>query len=193
MDEKINLSGMSFNDLLKIFRLEIECNSDFYDMAAHSMGLHYPNKLTALLDTLDVKRLRSALFGLSFAEGTTQFIEFYIFHENGTVAASALDAARHQENKSIWPKVEPLSTHPSPWVRGAVLRYAGHILKDAAVPLLVAGLTDPEARVRENAIDELDDLGVDDPEIVSMVRDLLSDPDANVVQAAEWFLNTQKY
>lgn len=54
---------------------------------------------------------------------------------------------------------------------------------DKAIPLLLESLESKDAIVRENAIDELDELEI--KEAIPYLSKLVNDPDINVRQAAE--------
>jgi HEAT repeat protein len=73
--------------------------------------------------------------------------------------------------------------HPSEYVRGSVLRFIARVHPDKALPIFLEKLKDPHYIVRENAADELGDLGL--PSVISDLRPLLLDPHPNVRQATE--------
>lgn len=76
-----------------------------------------------------------------------------------------------------------LRDHTSPYVRGAVLRFVSELYPELATKLLFESLRDQHALVRQNAIDELDDLGM--IESLPSIRLLLNDSHPDVRQAAQ--------
>jgi HEAT repeat protein len=63
------------------------------------------------------------------------------------------------------------------------LRFISRLFPKEAPPILLEALEDPHYIVKENAIDELDDLGV--IEAIPYIRPFLSDPHPYVVEAAQ--------
>jgi HEAT repeat protein len=98
------------------------------------------------------------------------------------VVADAVDALRHLGCRDALDKVLPLLQHPSAYVVGSALRFLARHDPQRTVPLLEAVLKSPEPIMRQNALDELDDLG----HVASLpkIRQLLKDPDQDVRQAA---------
>ncbi len=149
--------------------------------------------LSVLEDSnLDTDRLRSALMALtqlppehSPTEPRTlrQLLSQYLSDQKPLITAEAVDGLWRQNIKDARDAVLRLRTHPSPYVRGSVLRYMSHLYPGEAVPLLVDALHDDGSIVRENAVDELDWLGA--AEALSALRPLTGDPDPHVRQAAE--------
>lgn len=98
------------------------------------------------------------------------------------VVADAVDALRYLDCPGAEKSVRPLLEHAAPEVAGSALRYYAHYRPAEALPLLLRALQSPEPLVRENAVDELDDLGC--VEALSQLRELLDDEDEDVRQAA---------
>ncbi len=107
----------------------------------------------------------------------------YLHDERPHVVARAIDGLRRQGEKDSINEVLSLRAHPSPYVRGSVLRFISELYPESAPSLLLEALQDPHYIVRENAIDELDRLGV--VEAISSIRPLLADPHPDTRQAAE--------
>jgi HEAT repeat protein len=76
----------------------------------------------------------------------------------------------------------PLREHPSPYVVGSVLRFLSRNHPDRARPILLEALGSGEPVVRQNAVDEIDELGY--AAALPRLRRLLEDPDEDVRQAA---------
>jgi HEAT repeat protein len=98
------------------------------------------------------------------------------------VLAEAVDALRYLDGAGAENAVRPLLEHASPEVVGSALRFFAHHRPAEARPLLLRALQSPEPLVRENAVDELDDLGC--VEALPQLRGLVDDEDENVRQAA---------
>jgi HEAT repeats len=98
------------------------------------------------------------------------------------IVASAIDGLRHQHVWRVRNQVFGLSKHASPEVRGSVLRYMSQYDPKIASVMLMEALDDPAYIVRENALDELDEMGV--VEAIPLIRSLLTDDHPDVQQAA---------
>jgi len=84
--------------------------------------------------------------------------------------------------KSARPAILNLRDHPSPYVLGAVLRYMRQLFPRAAKSMLVQALKSADPIVRQNGIDELDELGC--VEALPTIKRLIRDKDRDVRQAA---------
>ena len=82
----------------------------------------------------------------------------YLHDKRPYIIVRAIDGLWRQGQSDASNEVLALRNHPDAWVRGAVLRFMRHIQPEAAVPILLEALQDPHYIVRENAIDELDEL-----------------------------------
>lgn len=141
---------------------------------------------------LDTDRLRSALMALtqlqpehSPRERQTlrQLLSQYLYDQRPLIIAAAVDGLWRQNIKDARDAVLRLQAHPSPYVRGSVLRYMSRLYPNEAVSLLVKALHDDDDIVRENAVDELDWLGA--REALDAIRPLAHDSNPAVRQAAE--------
>jgi hypothetical protein len=147
--------------------------------------------LLACVPDADESRLRAALLGLSSvrekltarsrAEVSTA-AQGLLGDARPLIVAEAVDTLRHLGCTMAKDEVHRLVKHPSPYVVGSVLRFEAHNSPDGAVPLLERALTAKEPIVRQNAIDELDDLGY--VPALPKIRRLVDDPDKDVRQAA---------
>lgn len=107
----------------------------------------------------------------------------YLHDERPSIVANAVDGLQRQGEKDIIDEVLTLRTHPSPYVRGSVLRFISHLYPESAPSLLIEALQDSDYIVRENAIDELDSLGV--VEAIPYIHPLLADSHPDTRQAAK--------
>jgi hypothetical protein len=139
------------------------------------------------LDKEDTARMRAILFaltkpGLEKPLGTERLVS-YLADARPEIVAATVDGLRRQRKADHTGRVLSLLHHPSPYVRGSVLRFMSELHPDNALPLLFAALSDEHFIVRENAADELGELGR--PEALPHLRSLLADPDPDVRQAAQ--------
>jgi HEAT repeat protein len=100
------------------------------------------------------------------------------------VVAQAVDTANQLGLLDLADAIKPLAEHESPFVVGSVLRFLSEHFPAQARPILIRALQSPEPIVRQNAIDELDDLEC--KEALPSIVGLLNDPDADVREAAQW-------
>jgi hypothetical protein len=151
--------------------------------------------LDLLLERLqggDEDRLRAILLGLSFIPPATlagrreevgQLLLAHTQDPRPLIVAEAVDSLRHLGYAEAQAQIAPLLRHSSPHVVGAVLRFLSRYDPEAARPLLLDALRSPDPIIRQNGIDELDELGC--VEALPAVRLLLTDPDEDVRQAAQ--------
>jgi HEAT repeats len=98
------------------------------------------------------------------------------------IVARAIDTLRHLGCKVARKDVLKFRKHKSPYVVGSLLRFmAAHFPQDA-ISLLEEALDSPEPIVRENAVDELDELG--HRPALAKIKRLLKDESKDVRQAA---------
>jgi vesicle coat complex subunit len=138
------------------------------------------------------RKIRAAILGISLVEQDRllprrEVVEEALLRFLGSpdpmVVAEAVDALRRLDFAGHLAKVETLLQHESPFVVGSALRYLAGLYPERALPHLLAALSSSEAIVRENAVDELDDLGW--TEAVPQIRQLWNDPEPNVREAAQ--------
>ena len=99
------------------------------------------------------------------------------------IQAEVIDGLESLGDKSMVEAVLELYKSPSPYVRGAVLRYMARLHSAIAKKYLLESLKDSHYVVRLNAIDELD--WIDAVEAIPHIRELLTDEDPDVREAAE--------
>ncbi len=106
----------------------------------------------------------------------------YREHPDQHVVARAIDGLSWLDGCGLTEQILALGADPRPWVRGAVLRFAARVVPDRAPALLLDALRDPHYVVRENAIDELEEL--DHAPALARIEALWADPHPRVRQAA---------
>lgn len=143
--------------------------------------------LLAQLQKVDTPKLVGILFALT--ETSPKDIQLnnllvtYLHDSRPMVIAEAINGLSRLGEKDNIDQVLALREHPSPYVRGSVLRFMAHLDRERALPLLLQGLKDPHFIVRENAADELGEL-----EAVGSIPELyqlLVDSHPHVRQAAQ--------
>ena len=189
--EVVFVADKSLSELASLFECEID-DDDFYDVVAYNISQADPDYLLRHIDRYTGSQLRGAVFGLGLSPTRNRAQETRLVallgHSDPLVIAETLDALRHADYRDYWSDVSPLIQHESPFVRGAVIRYARHVLvPEQAYSFLIAALGDAHAMVRSSAVDELGDLGA--KEAVSHIRLLLRDPDDDVREAARTAIN----
>jgi hypothetical protein len=137
-------------------------------------------------------KLRAILLSFSFLPKTLtkqslddvkQILKSFLHSDDPMLIAQAIDSLRLLGFADFLDDVLALLVHKSPYVTGSVLRYVSWHSPERAKPMLLESLNSTDALVRQNAIDELDDLGFVDA--LPYVRPFLNDEDKYVRQAAQ--------
>jgi HEAT repeat protein len=143
-----------------------------------------------LLDQIpkaDTDRLVGILFALTETPlkdlRLSELLLTYLQDSRSMVVAEAIDGLSRLGEKDTVDRVLPLLEHPSPYVKGSVLRFMARLHPDRALPLLLQALKDPHFIVRENAADELGEL--DEVAAIPELHQLLVDSHPDVRQAAQ--------
>jgi HEAT repeat protein len=165
------------------------------DEVAVALAARGQEGLDALLQRLpatDEPRLRAALLALSFLPeevkeknraGLEGLLLPLLQDPRPDVVAAAVDALTEVGGEAAGERVLPLLEHPAAEVVSSALRFlARRAPLEVSKPALLRALESPESLVRENAADELDDLGC--VEALPRLRRLLDDEDEDVRQAA---------
>jgi HEAT repeat protein len=103
--------------------------------------------------------------------------------ERALVVAEAVDTLSQLACGAAPESISWLLEHPSPYVVGSALRYFARHDPEKAVPLLVGALKSGQPIVRQNAVDELDEMNY--TPALAKIKRLLNDPDEYVRQAAQ--------
>ena len=119
---------------------------------------------------------------LTNREKIRQILFKYLNDERPMIIAEAIDGLRKLGEKNSIDHILKMLKHSSPYVRGSVLRFIAQLCPEKALPILLDKLKDPHFIVRENAADELGEIGT--PSIIPYLRPLLSDTHPDVQQAA---------
>ncbi|BAZ31784.1 hypothetical protein NIES4074_42570 [Cylindrospermum sp. NIES-4074] len=188
------LDGLNLVELIECFQhsyLENEESSVYYDEAAmliRQQGEAGIAFLFGQIEKANSVQLKGILLALTFPPPVENpllrsLLLTYLRDDRPLIIAEAIDGLRMLGAKDTVDIVLPLHIHPDPYVRGSVLRFMSRLYPNSSQPLLIEALQDPDYIVRENAIDELDDLGA--VEAVANIRPLLTDSHPHVRQAAE--------
>lgn len=142
--------------------------------------------LRAQVDRADPDRLTAILLAITwFDERDSAHADLLIEeldHPDEHVAARAIDGLAGLGGCGLTERVLALGGGPRVLVRGAVLRFARQVVPDRAPALLLDALHDPHYIVRENAVDELDEL--DYTPALPRIEALSADPHPHVRAAA---------
>lgn len=187
------VADKKLGELEALFGCEVSDDDDFYDVLAFNLTRLEPRYFLGKLATYSGPRLRGAIFGLgrSTDRGPEQraALAALLNHADPLIVGEAIDALRHSEHLDLWPEVGTFIGHEAAPLRGAVARFARRaLLPDEALLVLTGLLTDSDALVRQNAIDELADLG--NRRAIDAIRRFLKDPDEDVRLAAASAINT---
>lgn len=138
-----------------------------------------------------VLRLRAILLSFSFVEETVReqrrpqlrdICLSFAHDERPLIAADAIDSLCSLGDCNGEGEISLLLHHESPYVVGSALRFLSRRDPEKARPLLIDALDSPQPLIRQNAADELDQLGC--LEALPRLRRLLNDEDPDVRQAA---------
>jgi hypothetical protein len=149
------------------------------------------NALLQRLPAADEAHARAILLGLSFVPEDVraknqlrlQGVLLSVLDDpRPWVVAQAVDTLRHLGYQQVSERVLALLNRPAPEIVGSALRFLARYRPEQARPILMRALESAQALVRENAVDELDDLGC--VEALPLLRGLLNDQNENVRQAA---------
>jgi HEAT repeats len=190
------LDCLSLDELMQRFRapepVPDELGTYFSEIGIW-IGMRGEEGLRLLLDEApavedDEERLSAVLEGLSYgSHEDAAIVGVLLAHLNDArpaIVLVAIESLGQTGATSAHDAVLALRDHPSPYVRGSVLRYLQHVYPEEAVPAMLQGLRDPEFIVRESAIDGLDELGI--VAALPAIRPFVNDPHPHVRQAAEW-------
>lgn len=165
-----------------------EYAASYYSEVASAIRSQPEQGIKFLLEQVkkaDTDRLGAILFFLPPLDSSdmSNILLHYLDDERPLIVANAIDGLVRQGEKNAIDRVLALRTHPSAYVRGSVLRFISHFYPESARSLLIEALQDPVYIVRENAIDELEELEV--VEAIPYIRPLLLDPNSDVRLAAQ--------
>jgi hypothetical protein len=184
------LEGLNLGELEQQFERDGDYSS-FYDEVAQYIaaqgapGLSYLKNVVQE-DQMDVPQLRAAIWILTPQEEDSWYrekLQTLLQDPRELIVAEAVDGLATLKARDLRGNILQLLTHPSPYVKGSVLRYMSKLFPHEAPPMLIKALKDPHYIVRENAIDELDDLNY--YQALPDIRPLLHDQHEHVREAAE--------
>ncbi|SRR5579875_302673 len=164
------LENLDLDELKRRFeRSENEGDYDdfYYEEAVEHIlaqgmsGLSYLKKVVEE-GRMDVPQLRAAIWILSLQPPEAWYHEklrSFLQDSRERIVTESVDSLAHIGARDLSEEVLRLRTHPSPYVRGSVLRYMSKLFPEKAPPILLEALKDEHPIVRENALDELGELG----------------------------------
>lgn len=181
--EHLSIDNKNFEELIALFFIDVRGNSEYYNTLAWRIAEDYLPQFAAMLPLLSEKRLQSAIFslGITGASAYDETVFLYLSHDNERIIATSLETLS-RTGKVSWGRVAHLFDHESGIVRAATLRFAQNRLEDAAKPLLLSALKDPDPLVRQTALSEIEEM-IKASEL-SQLSHLLKDPDHGVRKTA---------
>ncbi len=199
-----DLDRLNLEQLIERFQqppLEGEDTSTYYTEIAFSIvqqgnaGMDYLYQAIddyQAIDEEDTDRLRGILFALTEYAVEPEKLRFlllnYLGDRRSLIVAEAIDGLCKLRQKDALERVLPMLEHPAPEVKSSVLRFIARLHPDRALPLLLEKLQDRDYIVRENAADELGDLG--EVSAIPHLTPLLVDSYSEVRQAAQTAINS---
>jgi hypothetical protein len=160
-------------------------------VAIAKVGREEADWLLAFAPYADELRLRAILLALTCVaeelsarqrEYLCEFARRLLADKRPMVVAEAIDTLTRLGCRRAKERIATLRRHSSPYVRGSVLRYFARHHPKEAVPLLERALNSKQPVVRQNAVDELDEMNY--TPALAKIKRLLEDPDKDVRQAA---------
>jgi HEAT repeat protein len=184
------LDGLNLDELKQQFERNGDYSS-FYDEVAQYIAAQGAPGLSCLKKVveearMDVPQLRAAIWILGLQEEDPWYrekLQTFLQDPRELIVAEAVDGLARIKARDLHENILQLLTHPSPYVKGSVLRYMSELFPNEAPPMLIKALKDPHYIVRENAIDELDDLNY--YQALPDIRPFLHDEHEHVREAAE--------
>lgn len=149
----------------------ITSKGKFYDLSIESNEKYNTEKLASVIRFLPLP---------------LEIKKSYLSDQRPLIVASAIDRLAKENAREFRDDILKLRNHEDPYIRSSVLRYMSKLYPDKAKSFLIDALHDPHYVVRENAIDELDDLDARDA--IPYIRQLINDEHPDVRQAAEFVL-----
>jgi hypothetical protein len=185
------LDALSLGELEQRFERDGDYDDYYEEVVQHiaaqgAPGLSYLKKVVQEAQ-MNVPQLRAAIWILSLQEEELWYrekLQILLQDSRDLIVADAIDGLAVLKARDLSEKILQLYNHPSPYVKGSVLRYMSKLFPNEAPPMLIKALKDPHYIVRENAIDELDDLEY--YQALPDIRALLQPGEhEDVIQAAE--------
>jgi HEAT repeat protein len=173
----------------------VEDRALWYQEAARRIAQSGTAGLDFLLDhavARDDDVVGGVLLGLSFAgkeavarrrAHVREVLLNHLADTNPLLVSQAIDSLNSLGFTETAEQILPLLRDDSPYVVGSVLRYISHHDPARAQPLLLDALGSAEPIVRQNAVDELDELAC--LAALPRIRPLLNDVDEDVRWAAQ--------
>ncbi|WP_353572587.1 hypothetical protein [Candidatus Albibeggiatoa sp. nov. BB20] len=195
MNSVIYIDEKPLDELLQLFNCDISDDIDFYTVIAYSIGISDINYLIKNITQFNRNQLIGIIFAFSHisepAKKIESILDSLVATDNPTILddsmilSAVIRVLRLRGKQGRWDNIQKYLYHNSIYIRGACLEYAAFSLPvDISMELLIFGLDDKDAIVREVAMDEILDLTIEEnfPEkwlskIINKFRDLLTDND----------------
>jgi len=189
LDQMLQFLGYSAP---KIPKDEYESRIQELALAIAQTGREGTDSLLAFTPYADEMRLRAILVAVgcvkqALSEQQRQYVvalaRRLLSDKRPMIVAEAVDTLTALDYRKAKKLIAGLYRHSSPYVRGSVLRYFARQHPKEAIPLLERALNSKQAIVRQNAVDELEEMNY--APVVAKIKVLLADPDKDVRQAAK--------
>ncbi len=165
----------------------------FYDDVGDAIARHGGiGFLEGELDQDDEDRMAAAIGALAFSEDPAvgkrrlnMRIRALLDHPSPNVVVTVIDSLRRLEDRTVHDRVLELLDSSPAMIRACALIYLRVLFPDAALPLLLDALNDPDATIRFTAVDQLDELQCTDR---ATFERMLDDPEEDVRELARYIL-----
>lgn len=182
---------LALNERIVLFTQSVSEDDDFYMNLASDIAATSAKGNLFLIEnliTFDGIRARAAIFALienyDNKKALRKFLLKLIDDPRELVVSEVIDSLSVAGNSNDWSIIDKLVFHESPYVRGARLRFAAKKLdRELAFQILINALNDAHFIVIENAIDELEDIGL--RKAIPFITKFLGYKHKHVRQAAE--------
>jgi hypothetical protein len=196
MNDYSNLAKIDYESLLDLFfQVPIYDDEDEFSYYSEIAWQIFQNMgergiedvLSKSLKNLNDAQLRSIIFLMGCSSQKEKYesrLGQYLSDIRPSIVAETINSLSLLKASNYLPIIVDMYGNTiSAIVKGSILRYMQRLQYPKAKEVLVLALNDREPIVRENALDELDELG--DSDVIPYIIPLLKDDNANVRQAAQ--------
>lgn len=197
MDYYLSISHMSLEDLLKLFNIEMNDES-FYETIAFNLVQKYHLELIVLFERFDHKRKKAILIALRDCSKNKKIKKFLLSKLNqldGDLQIVIIDTLSYFKfsDYSIFNSYLHESNID---LQCAMIRFFSRQKGGDFKTELINFLQHPDSRIKENAIDQLDELEESSEEHIRTLKylvPLLHDNDGNIVEIVKDILMRNIY